>query len=121
MSVQINSTNYEAFYLDYLEGNLSDEAMAAFEAFLLEHPELAIDDLSLFTLEPQAEPVMDPVRKLALKQGIDMSDLNAGSIDFFLIARQEGLLNDEQKAQLNHWLEAARTPICMRSCSSKPT
>lgn len=105
MSVQIDMTNYEAFYLDYLEGNLSGDALAAFEAFLSEHPELAIDNEPLPKLE--AETVSyDPIQKLALKKSIDLNDLNGETIEFFLIAREEGLLNSDQKAQLNHWLEA---------------
>jgi len=105
MSVQIDMTNYEAFYLDFLEGNLSGEALEAFEAFLAEHPELAVDDSPLFTLEAQEE-TYDPIHKLALKKGIDLNDLNTETIEFFLIAREEGLLDTEQKAHLNHWLEA---------------
>jgi hypothetical protein len=105
MSIQIDNTNYEAFYLDYLEGNLSGDALAAFEAFLLEHPELVVDEL-MPALEPEADSSYDPIRKLSLKHGIDMNDLNAGSVDFFLIAREEGLLTAEQEAHLNHWIEA---------------
>lgn len=105
MSVQIDMTNYEAFYLDYLEGNLSGEALAAFEAFLLAHPDLSVEDPLMVTLEPTDESY-DPIGKLALKQGIDMSDLTDTTVSYFLIARQEGLLSDEQHAQLNHWLEA---------------
>lgn len=100
----ITIENYEAFYLDYLEGNLSGETLVAFEAFLAAHPELSVDD-ELVMLQP-AEESFDPMQKLALKQGIDMDDLNAETIEFFLIARQEGLLSAEQNAHLNHWLEA---------------
>jgi hypothetical protein len=105
MSVQIDMTNYEAFYLDYLEGNLSGEALAAFEAFLLAHPELSVDESPMITLEP-VEEAFDATSKLALKKGIDMNDLTEETIEFFLIAREEGLLDNEQLAQLNHWLEA---------------
>lgn len=101
----ITIENYEAFYLDYLEGNLSGETLVAFEAFLAAHPELSVDDDELIVLQPSAES-FDPLHKLSLKQGIDLNDLNAETIEFFLIARQEGLLSAEQTAHLNHWLEA---------------
>jgi hypothetical protein len=103
--MQINHSNYEAFYLDYLEGNLSGETLEAFEAFLAAHPELSIDDPVLPTLEPTGDS-FNATQKLALKKGIDMDDLNTETIDFFLIAREEGLLNSDQQLQLNHWLEA---------------
>lgn len=105
MSKLITKDNYEEFYLDYLEGNLSGETLLAFEAFLDMHPDLRIDDSSFPVVEAD-ESTFDSLRKLALKQGIDMNDLTAETLDFFLIARQEGQLNADQEAQLNHWLEA---------------
>ncbi len=101
----ITIENYEAFYLDYLEGNLSGETLVAFEAFLAAHPELSVEEEELITLQPSEES-FDALQKLTLKQGIDMGDLNAETIEFFLIAREEGLLSNEQSAHLNHWLEA---------------
>ena len=40
---QINLDNYEAFLLDYLEGNATEAIRVELEAFLLSHPELNID------------------------------------------------------------------------------
>lgn len=105
MSKLITLDNYEEFYLDYLEGTLSGELLLAFEAFLDANPDLRIDESPLPVIEAD-EVAFDPIRKLALKQGIDMNDLNAETLEFFLIARQEKQLNAEQEAQLNHWLEA---------------
>ena len=105
MNMPITIENYEAFYLDYLEGNLSGETLVAFEAFLAAHPELSVDDDALVTL-PVSEESFDAVQKLSMKKGINMDDLNAETIEFFLIAREEGLLSQEQSAHLNHWLEA---------------
>lgn len=105
MSKLITHDNYEEFYLDYLEGNLSGDMLLAFEAFLDAHPDLRIDESPLPLIEAE-EATFDPIRKLALKQGIDLNDLTAETLDFFLIARQEGQLNADQEAQLNHWLEA---------------
>lgn len=105
MSQLITLDNYEEFYLDYLEGALSGELLAAFEAFLEAHPELRIDETPLPNIEAE-EATFDPIRKLAMKQGIDLQDLHAETLPFFLIARQEGQLTSEQEAQLNYWLEA---------------
>lgn len=105
MSKLITLDNYEEFYLDYLEGNLSGELLLAFEAFLAANPDLRIDESPLPVIEAD-EAAFDPIRKLAMKQGINMNDLNSATLEFFLIARQEKQLNAEQEAQLNHWLEA---------------
>lgn len=41
--VSITIDNYEAFLLDYLEGNLDDSAVLELKAFAINHPELEID------------------------------------------------------------------------------
>ena len=72
MNMPITIENYEAFYLDYLEGNLSGETLVAFEAFLAAHPELSVDDDALVTL-PVSEESFDAVQKLSMKKGINMA------------------------------------------------
>lgn len=105
MNIQIDHSNYEAFYLDYLEGNLSGEALVAFEEFMSKNPALALDEEVLPSLTPTSES-FDALEKMALKQGIDIQDLTHETYEFFLIAREEGLLTTDQQAHLNHWLEA---------------
>lgn len=52
---KITRHNYEAFFLDYLEGNLSEAQKAELSVFLKEHPDLAeeIDDFELVSLKPE--------------------------------------------------------------------
>ena len=40
---QINIHNYEAYLLDFSEGNLTDELQMELELFLIQHPELDIN------------------------------------------------------------------------------
>jgi hypothetical protein len=40
---KINSHNYEAFLLDYFDGNLSEELIAELKTFVLKNPQLEID------------------------------------------------------------------------------
>ena len=49
---KINIDNYEAYLLDFSEGNLTDELQMELELFLIQHPELDINlsDLSLISL-----------------------------------------------------------------------
>ena len=53
MSEKINITNYEAFLLDYLEGNLSEGEISLLKIFVAAHPQLNIDleDTELVSLE----------------------------------------------------------------------
>ena len=53
---KIDLHNYEAYLLDFSEGNLGGELQMELELFLIQHPELNIDlsDLSLMALENEA-------------------------------------------------------------------
>ena len=55
MKSTINIENYEAFLLDYMEGNLSTEDFVALQMFAAQHPHLNIDlnDLELVELETE--------------------------------------------------------------------
>lgn len=50
MRGEITITNYEAWLLDRLEGNLSDEEIRTLENFLIIHPELDAEDSDLLSL-----------------------------------------------------------------------
>lgn len=41
--MKIDRSNYEAFFLDYLDGNLKEELRAEFDLFLIENPDLALE------------------------------------------------------------------------------
>lgn len=53
---QINIDNYEAYLLDFSEGNLTDELQMELELFLIQHPELDINlsDLALIAIEEES-------------------------------------------------------------------
>ena len=53
----INIDNYEAFLLDYMEGNLSTEDTVALQMFAAQHPHLNIDLNDLELVELNAEEV----------------------------------------------------------------
>ncbi|MCH2215983.1 MAG: hypothetical protein MK086_12505 [Flavobacteriales bacterium] len=54
---KITRDNYEAFFLDFLEGSLDDDQRAEFEKFLELHPDLAseLDEYEDFSLSPENE------------------------------------------------------------------
>ena len=48
----INKFNYEAYVLDYLEGNLSEEMLREMESFFKTYPEVEADILSIKNFKP---------------------------------------------------------------------
>jgi predicted transcriptional regulator len=66
---KIDIHNYEAYLLDFSEGNLSDEYQMELELFLIQHPELNCDlsELSLVALENESVSFSD---KNSLKKSI---------------------------------------------------
>ncbi|MFY7990639.1 MAG: hypothetical protein ACOVO3_07890 [Fluviicola sp.] len=107
MKALITLENYEAFYLDYLEGNLSDADRAAFEKFLTEHPELQLEDdlLPEFTLLDE-DTMLSSVEKMALKRDYEDTAILPENLEGLLIADSEGLLSDPKKKALEAWIAA---------------
>lgn len=101
---KISIFNYEAFYLDFLEGNLNEEDMALFLKFLEENPELKIVDenLTSFDLDKIS---LDEKTKLSLKQPFLTDTVSSNNIEFFLISMTEGLLEDEKKSEVERFLK----------------
>jgi hypothetical protein len=94
----INSTNYESFYLDYLEGNLNETGTLDLFAFLNEHPEFQVDE-ELPVLEQRGDFLGDDFKNL-LKADLASEIISLNNIDFFLLAEKENQLSDEKKQEL---------------------
>lgn len=94
----INLNNYEAYFLDYLEGNLSLEATGDLLLFLEAHPELKeeleidLDELRLSVSEAHL-PSKDLLKR-------DEFDLSIESIDELIVADLEGDLSAKQHDEL---------------------
>jgi len=101
---KISKFNYEAYYLDLLEGNLSEEDTALLMAFLGEHPELKLDDDSLPSLE-DATIALDRSFKEGLKH-IDLlsETITADNVEHFMIAETEGLLSEKRVQDLHAFI-----------------
>lgn len=100
----INETNYEAFYLDFLEGNLNEEDSALLLAFLEEHPEYKLEDEEIKSLD-QSFVALDDVYKQSLKQVLFDEDLiTLSTIQSFLIAHTEGILSPEKESELDRFI-----------------
>lgn len=100
----IDETNYEAFYLDFLEGNLSKEDTALLLAFLEEHPEFKLEEEEFISLDQNAV-VLEDSYKQSLKQVVfDEDSICLSNIQPFLIAHTEGILSPEKERELDRFI-----------------
>lgn len=101
---RISIFNYEAFYLDFLEGNLSEEDALLLHQFLEEHPDLKVDDNPFLVLENDL-PKLDDKFKSELKQiSFEDDKITPQNIEKFLIAEMEGLLSSNKIIELNQFV-----------------
>lgn len=97
---RISIFNYEAFYLDYLEGNLGEEDTALLLAFLEEHPDLVEEEDDFVLLDPMMDaPVFED--KDSLKIVSDDAAITLSNAEHFLIAESEGQLPTAKQEELN--------------------
>ncbi len=99
--MKINRDNYEAYFIDYLEGNLDEKLVDDFLEFLQQNPDLK-EELAMFksvSLEP--EEIKFNKKELLYKNKFDSEDVfNNTSVAFM-----EGDLTDGEKEQFAKYLE----------------
>ncbi len=101
---RISIFNYEVFYLDFLEGNLSEEDAALLLVFLDENPHLKVEDEKLPILGNE-NPSLDANFKANLKQLVfNETAITLNNSEQFLIAETENLLSEEKKAELTSFV-----------------
>jgi hypothetical protein len=102
--MKISRENYEIFFIDYFDGNLSDAQIADFEDFLLLNPDLReeLEGLEKIKLEPENDSLADKdiLRKIDLDTPI--SDHN---FDDYCIAYLEGDLSRAQSMLFESYLK----------------
>lgn len=98
--MKIDRSNYEVFFLDYIEGNLSPELVAELHVFLALNPDLdeelrGLDQSVLFN----SDEVFD------LKDSLKKSELPVSQeeLDEMLISELDGLASQEVIAKLDQW------------------
>lgn len=97
--MNINRNNYEAFFIDYIDGNLSAEMTAELFLFLETNPDLKeeLEGLESFSLPENEEQF--PSRD-ALKRGA----INAENLSWYLAASTEHDLSAVEQKQLDEYL-----------------
>jgi hypothetical protein len=97
--MKINKNNYEHYFLDYLDGNLSDREIQMLEDFLLFNPDLRgeLEGTEKIILSP--ESIVFDQKEFLKKPDLSLP-VNENNFEDFCIARAEGDLNDKQHTGL---------------------
>lgn len=96
--MKININNYEAFLLDYFEGNLSVELTEELKLFVFNHPELEIDlsDFDLISSNENDNITFNDKQKLKRKEFV----INDDVIESLIISLVNGDLSQEETGKL---------------------
>jgi hypothetical protein len=102
--MKINRNNYELYFMDYLDGNLSDRDILMLEDFLLINPDLRaeLEGTENIILTPDK---FDYNQKELLKKPDLTLPVNEDNFEDFCIAETEGDLNDHQRSGLAEFLK----------------
>ncbi|MBK7028795.1 MAG: hypothetical protein IPH45_06145 [Bacteroidales bacterium] len=105
--MKINKDNYEAYFLDYFEGNLSPYEVSELMSFMDQNPELKseFEGFESITVVPDANIQFDLKDSLKKNAMSSSAIINADNIDDLLIAEIEGLLSRTEKNQLEEFLK----------------
>lgn len=102
--MRINRNNYEAFFLDFVEGRLDNSSTLEMLAFLRKNPELK-EELEAFSdirLPDKAEVFED--KSLLKKLNFSDSEVNFKNFEDFCIAYHEKILTPAESEKLLYYL-----------------
>jgi len=105
MSGMININNYEAFFLDYLEGNLSGEEEEELFLFLDVHPELRETFAGYEELILSPENVTYPWKDKLKKVDFSFETIDKNNFEDACIAYWEGDLTTEERKRVENYLK----------------
>lgn len=98
---RISIFNYEAFYLDFLEGNLNEADTLMLMNFLEANPDLKVETDDMLPEFEEESVFLDDFSKLLLKTEIEQIPINSSNVDYFIIAQSEGLLDEDKANELS--------------------
>ncbi len=104
--MKINRDNYEAYFLDFHEGQLSPEMAEEVMLFVEMNPDLksALNEFEPITLADDQDIVFENKAFLKKNQVFATSQIDDSNYEEFLIAETEGLLNPLQLASLEEFI-----------------
>jgi hypothetical protein len=103
--MNINKENYEQFFLDHAEGNLSREMEKELSDFLEANPDLkpVLEEFDAFSIEK--EEIRNDKLKTKLKKHLILTDhITGDNIDDWMIRDIEGLLDKAEVNELKEFL-----------------
>ncbi len=103
--MKINKSNYEAYFLDYIEGNLSEEQRASLMAFLDKNPGLKKELEGFENIKISEPPQVEFPDKNSLKVPEVDLPVTEENFEWFCIAKLENDLSPEEEQQLNDFLK----------------
>jgi hypothetical protein len=104
--MKINRDNYEAYFLDYHEGQLSPEMVEEVLMFVDQNPDLknVLDEFEAVSLIADQGIVFEKKSSLKKNQVFATSQVNELNYEEYLIDETEGLLNTEQLASIEEFI-----------------
>jgi len=105
MIMKINRSNYELYFMDYLDGNLSDQEIRMLEDFLLINQDLRneLEGTEKIVLSP--EKIVFKEKEFLKKQDLSLP-VNENNFEDFCIAEAEGDLSSRQQSELIKFTQA---------------
>ena len=104
--MKINRDNYEMYFLDYHERQLSPEMMEEVQVFVLQNPDLrkVLDEFEAISLVADQDVVFEEKLSLKKNQVFATSQVNELNYEEYLVNEAEGLLNNEQLAAIEEFI-----------------
>ncbi len=104
--MSINRNNYEAFFLDYRENNLTPEQVAELMVFLEQNPDLfeefeSFEDIELL---PELNVTLENKENLKKNECIPTDHIHSRNYDDFMVADLEGDLTEDDSIELKAFI-----------------
>jgi hypothetical protein len=103
---KINLSNYEAFYLDFLEGNLGGDDTVLLHNFLESHPQLQVEKEKFVSIDPGISTLEQSFKSHLKAISFNETKITSENAEQFLIAAVEGLLSERKEKALRQFISA---------------
>lgn len=103
--MKINKDNYEAFFLDFVEGRLDDSSMLEMLAFLRNNPHLKEELESFADIKIPIQEEIFTDKDYLTKFDFTNTAINPGNFDDYCIAYHEKILSSAETKRLLNYLD----------------
>ena len=103
--MKINRNNYELFFIDFYDGNLTDAQKHELDLFLAENSDLKeeFDSYEIISVEPETT-AFSQKHKLKKKEIVEVFGINEENYEQYFVAFYENDLIEKEKNQLSSFL-----------------